>query len=183
MAFGAPRTAIGHREPIGAMWRKRSAPRSVRSSTTLSCRAPNVWCPSKSVPVEAVLQFIAYAKANPGRINMDCPRFAFRLPAPATSSLSDDSRHCDNPINPIPETAGGHSLLVCKARRVADKLSGGSSRPKGRSRVAVFPLAASALAHLHYILLNNALALVATSSKTCLGQGSRMLSSRPRSSG
>ena len=63
-----------------AACRTRSTPRSTTSSITISSvtsrrsasisRAPNVMVVHPSVPAKTVPEFIAYAKANPGKVNM-----------------------------------------------------------------------------------------------------------------
>ena len=67
-------------DPIVRRARTRSTPRSTTSSISISSvtsrrsaaisRAPNVMVVHPSVPAKTVPEFIAYAKANPGKVNM-----------------------------------------------------------------------------------------------------------------
>ena len=74
--FGARRPHASWSAPRPTL----STPRSTRSSPSTSCatscrspasaRVPNVLLVHPSVPATTVPEFIAYAKANPGKINM-----------------------------------------------------------------------------------------------------------------
>ena len=85
-----------------SLQRTRSTRRSTTSSISISsatsrrsrasCRAPLVMVVNPSVPAKTVPEFIAYAKANPGKINIASAGNGSCLPC-VRRAIQDDGRH------------------------------------------------------------------------------------------